>query len=90
MKVDPRTSVKNESRPDFSLYPNPVAAGQNFFWNTDQSVTEVQLYDMKSRLVKRLMGSGLNAGTAPVPKGIYLVVLKQESGILARQQIVVQ
>jgi hypothetical protein len=90
MKVDPRTSVKNESRPDFSLYPNPVAAGQNFFWNTDQSVTEVQLYDMKGRLVKRLMGSGLNVGTAPVPKGIYLVVLKQESGILARQQIVVQ
>lgn len=83
------TGISSPATKSFSLYPNPAA--QSFSIQTDPTLfTEVAMYDVAGKLLRRwdpLPGGYTLSG---IPDGIYIVEMRQKDGPGQRMPLVVR
>jgi hypothetical protein len=92
IKSDPcqALSITETTTESISVYPNPVQSGTNItFMANNESWT---LLDMQGRMVKNGTASnGITAiETENIAKGMYILQLANESGVLRKTRIVVE
>jgi hypothetical protein len=73
-------SVKNESKTEFAVFPNPVIDNLEIQNNTSE-VVDIQLFDSQGNLISsknKEIGDKINLTMGNLPKGIYLIKMKNE------------
>ncbi len=78
-------TITNNKTTDFSIYPNPATNNVTIDWNSNISISELNIYDISGRLVlsKKIDTNTKNISTniSELSKGNYIIILKDNSDI---------
>lgn len=76
---------------DITLYPNPATNQVNIRFETEQSNSQVEVYDLTGRLIANFEATATQGvwelDLAPMATGIYVVVLRQGGTILMQRKL---
>ena len=79
---------------DITLYPNPATNQVNIRFETEQSNSQVEVYDLTGRLIARFEATAKQGvwelDLAPMATGVYVVVLRQGGTILMQRKLQVR
>ncbi len=84
-ECDALTTVKDIKNSNFIIYPNPTK--EIFSIKTDNKINEVKIYDVFGKLVE-VFDSNENYNVSSFAKGIYLVYVKSEDGVMISKLII--
>ena len=72
------------------IYPNP--ANENVFISLPVAETELKLYDMTGRIIRKdfISGTFQNISLENILPGIYLVQVRSTSGEMGRKKLIVR
>ena len=88
--IDPSVSYSGISN-QAKIYPNPANDYILIDGGTQSGIMRITLTDLQGRLVRNFLESGpaCRVGISDLPKGIYIIGVKSDSGINTRQKLVV-
>ncbi len=76
-------TIANNKSTDFNIYPNPATNNITIDWNSNISISELNIYDIGGRLVlsKKIDTNTKNISTniSELSKGNYIIILKGDS-----------
>ncbi|MBK0404505.1 T9SS type A sorting domain-containing protein [Adhaeribacter sp. BT258] len=78
----------NPKNPELTFHPNPV---KNILQISGNAVTQLNLYDLRGKLIKRYDFSAQNSteiSVADLPKGLYFADLISRDGVISRKRLV--
>lgn len=65
---------------NFKIYPNPATDFLNI--KSDQKISKIEIYDMTGKLLKSANGRDRKISVAQLTKGIYIIKLLTENGVV--------
>ncbi|WP_313806292.1 T9SS type A sorting domain-containing protein [Flavobacterium sp.] len=78
----------------FTMYPNPANDVVTFQYTSEAANATVELYDVTGRLVHRSVLDAFSGGSSlsvkEYPSGIYMVLVKQQTGTLWSGKLIVE
>ncbi len=80
--------VNEEVLTHTTVYPNP--ANSAIFWDTDEKITDVKLYNALGQLVLISAGNSQSIATQELNNGLYLVQFYNNSNLIKTSKVLIQ
>ena len=87
-------SEKTKFSPTLVVAPNPAKASANINYSTKNENSFIEIYSILGRLVTTHVTNSTKGtwqvDTSSIPTGIYIVVLKDNYGVITQQKLIIQ